>query len=50
MEEEKDIKKTCESCIHNEDGLCDRMGYLVDDDELRCYGKYWKANEKEGTK
>ena len=26
-------EKTCKNCIENEDGLCDRKGLLVDEDD-----------------
>lgn len=26
-------EKTCKNCIENEDGLCDRKGILVDEDD-----------------
>lgn len=27
------IEKTCKTCTDNEDGLCDRKGILVDDED-----------------
>ena len=38
--------RTCGTCIYNEDGLCDRFGWLVNDDDKRCNGKYWEGDEK----
>ena len=29
------ITLTCETCVWNDDGLCDRLGYFVDPDD-RC--------------
>ena len=29
----KEIKKTCETCRENDYGLCDRKGFLVEDDD-----------------
>lgn len=30
------IEKTCETCVDNEDGFCDRKGILVEDDDNAC--------------
>lgn len=30
------IKETCGICYFNDHGLCDRYGYLIDDDDDRC--------------
>ena len=46
MKEETDKTKTCGTCIYNEDGLCDRLGWLVSDDDQRCNEKYWSGEEK----
>lgn len=42
----KKITLTCESCIWNDDGLCDRIGYFVDPDD-RCPEWERVNNEKE---
>ena len=54
------MDKTCATCIENDDGLCDRKGILVHDDDtcslhsnrLSCmvlaglyFNKYQKRNE-----
>ena len=31
---ERHYSKTCRTCADNDDGLCDRTGYLVDDDDI----------------
>lgn len=32
---------TCGTCIHNDDGLCDKLGILVeDDDHPRCRAEW----------
>lgn len=36
--------KNCGTCINNDDGLCDKTGYLVEDDDT-C--EKWKGNWKE---
>lgn len=37
------MNKTCATCIENDDGLCDRKGILVhDDDNCEQYKKSWK--------
>ena len=41
---------TCGNCVNNDDGFCDFIGILVDDeDEPHCsYGKGWECkNSKE---
>ena len=30
------MSETCETCIWNDDGLCDMKGYIVGDDTLAC--------------
>ena len=30
---EKIMEKTCKTCINNDDGLCDRRGILVEDED-----------------
>lgn len=27
------MEKSCKSCIYNDDGLCDKKGYLIEDDD-----------------
>lgn len=27
------MEKSCKSCIYNDDGLCDKKGYLTEDDD-----------------
>jgi hypothetical protein len=50
---QKKINLTCETCVWNDDGLCDRLGYFVDPDD-RC--TEWepfnteKARKNEKTK
>lgn len=37
------MDKTCATCIENDDGLCDRKGVLVhDDDTCDQYRENWK--------
>lgn len=31
--EDSFMENTCSTCRYNEDGLCDRVGILVDDDD-----------------
>ena len=38
-----DIEKTCETCIYNDCGLCDRVGKLVEDDDT-CRG--WREENR----
>lgn len=36
---------TCGSCASNDNGLCDRLGYLVDDDDKpHCFAE-WELRE-----
>ena len=44
MEKENEVR-TCENCVHNEDGFCDRLGCIVEDDDQRCNGKYWDGGK-----
>ena len=41
MEEEKN----CGTCIYNEDGFCDRLGRLVEDDD-KCNDKCWEGKKE----
>lgn len=35
--------KTCETCINNDDGLCDRKGILIhDDDSCEHHKEDWR--------
>ena len=35
--------KTCKTCINNDDGLCDRKGILIhDDDHCDHYKENWR--------
>lgn len=35
--------KTCKTCINNDDGLCDRKGILIhDDDHCDRYKENWR--------
>ena len=37
------IEITCGSCKNNDDGICDKLGYLLeDDDKPHCMGD-WEA-------
>ena len=37
------MKKTCKTCINNDDGLCDRRGILVEDkDSCEKHSEDWK--------
>jgi len=37
------MNKTCATCIENDDGLCDRKGILVhDDDNCEKHKESWK--------
>ena len=37
------MDKTCATCIENDDGLCDRKGILVhDDDTCSLHKESWK--------
>lgn len=39
------IKLTCGNCINNDNGLCDKLGYLVgDDDSPHCRAE-WESNK-----
>lgn len=29
-------ENTCGDCIENEDGFCDKIGIMVEDDDLAC--------------
>lgn len=31
-----ETKKTCETCINNDDYYCDKFGFLVDDEDEAC--------------
>ncbi len=42
------MTETCESCIWNDDGLCDMKGYLVGDNTPAC--KLYNQNPKETDK
>ena len=35
--------KTCATCINNDDGLCDRLGKLVEPDDAKCRGTLWEG-------
>ena len=42
-EGDKFMNKTCATCIENDDGLCDRKGILVhDDDNCEQHKESWK--------
>ena len=41
----EETEKNCGNCIENQDGLCDRLGKPVEDDDQRCNGKYWTGTE-----
>ena len=43
----EETEKNCGTCIYNEDGLCDRLGRIVEDDDRRCDGKYWSGTKGE---
>ncbi len=38
------MDKTCATCIENDDGLCDRKGVMVHDDDDTCdqHKESWK--------
>lgn len=37
------MEKTCKTCINNDDGLCDRKGILVEDeDSCEKYREDWR--------
>ena len=38
----KENEQTCGTCSNNEDGFCDCLGRLVEDDDNRCHGIFWK--------
>ena len=39
------IEISCDSCIWNDDGLCDKLGYIVSQgDEPHCKGE-WEPKE-----
>ena len=33
------MDKTCATCIENDDGLCDRKGILIEDDDTCDHGR-----------
>ena len=37
--------RECGSCKWNDDGLCDRKGYFVDDEDHAC--QHWEGAKKE---
>jgi len=40
MPEKSNIKETCGNCSYNDSGLCDKLGYFVeDDDDCFCKNK-----------
>ena len=41
---EKMMENTCKTCINNDDGLCDRKGILVEDEDFCEY--HWAAGKK----
>lgn len=38
------MEKTCKTCINNDDGLCDRKGILVEDEDFCEH--HWAAGKK----
>lgn len=36
---------TCGNCANNDDGLCDKIGYLVDDDDKPHCSAEWELKE-----
>ena len=42
---EEKTKFVCGNCIYNEDGLCDMLGWFVEDDDApHCaHGKNWES-------
>lgn len=43
----KKVKICCETCVWNEDGLCDKLGWFVDPDD-KCDDKWEYVAQKEG--
>lgn len=41
---EKTMENTCKTCINNDDGLCDRKGILVEDEDSCEH--HWAAGKK----
>ena len=41
---EKTMENTCKTCINNDDGLCDRKGILVEDEDFCEH--HWAAGKK----
>jgi len=36
---------TCGNCINNDDGICDRLGYVVDEDDDPHCSAEWELKE-----
>lgn len=36
---------TCGNCINNDDGICDRLGYVVDEDDDPHCDAEWELKE-----
>lgn len=36
---------TCGNCINNDDGICDRLGYIVDEDDDPHCSAEWELKE-----
>jgi len=41
----ENFKITCGNCANNDDGLCDKIGYLVDDDDKPHCSAEWELKE-----
>jgi hypothetical protein len=40
MPEKSNVKEVCGNCAYNDSGLCDKLGYFVeDDDDCMCGNK-----------
>ena len=50
MNKPEEEKKRCENCINFDDGICDATGWVVDDDDLSCKGKYWEREFRNDRK
>lgn len=44
MDEIKKIEVVCGTCSNNDDGLCDRFGIFVEDDDLPDCGSWESKN------
>lgn len=38
-------KLTCGTCANNDDGLCDKLGYIVEDDDSPHCNAEWEIKE-----